>query len=132
MLDLEGKQRVAMEEGSNEVEEGEAEDDKNTASSRLAKLLEFKTAKTAVGGTRIGVCQKGAQEASNVFGVSSPAEWMQEGACFIKDCVVKLNINKSHAEAVLLYATLETSLYHSHLDLPSSLYTPCSTVPLPS
>ena len=58
LLDLEGKQRVALEEGSYEVEAGEAEDDKNTASSRLAKLLEFKTAKTAVGGTRIGVAKK--------------------------------------------------------------------------
>ena len=123
LLDLEGKQRVALEEGSYEVEAGEAEDDKNTASSRLAKLLEFKTAKTAVGGTRIGVCQKGAQEASNVFGVSSPAEWMQEGACFIKDCVEKLKINNSDAEAVLLDANLELPQYSYYLDLPSLLET---------
>jgi hypothetical protein len=122
LLDLEGKQRVALEEGSYEVEAGEAEDDKNTASSRLAKLLEFKTAKTAVGGTRIGVCQKGAQEASNVFGVSSPAEWMQEGACFIKDCMEKLKINNSDAEAALPASILPERKHQRHSKLPAHLF----------
>ena len=123
LLDLEVKRRVALEEGSYEVEAGEEKDNKNTASSRLAKLFEFKTAKTAVGGTRIGICQKGAQEASNVFGVSSPAEWMLEGACLIKDCMEKLKINNFDAEAALLDGKLELPQYSYYLDFPSLLET---------